>query len=91
MCTVVYLRAGKGEYALLGPHSTEFLDYYGRMCVTVAAVIRVPPYGETLEIDGYRLRAVGVTAPSGKVAGALVQGADTDNGSCLGTVALNGC
>jgi hypothetical protein len=31
------------------------------------------------------------TAPSGKVAGALVQGGYNDGGSCLGTVALNGC
>ncbi|MDB5041636.1 MAG: peptidase immune inhibitor, partial [Candidatus Eremiobacteraeota bacterium] len=31
------------------------------------------------------------TAPSGKVAGALVQGGYNDSGSCLGTVALNGC
>jgi hypothetical protein len=31
------------------------------------------------------------TAPSGKVAGALVQGAYTDAGACLGTVSLNGC
>jgi hypothetical protein len=71
MSTVVYLRAGEREYALLGPHSTELLGYDGRVCVTVGAVIRVPPYGETLKIDGYRLEGDGRHAPIVGVLGML--------------------
>jgi hypothetical protein len=59
----VYLRAGEREYALLGPRSTELLGYDGRVCVTVAAMPRVPPYGETLKIDNYRLEGDGRHAP----------------------------